>query len=133
MSVDLKIEEHGSQIAKLWTFVRELATAFWGDDVTRSNGLRSDVHALEERVIATETRLQDAIDWGKDVWHVQRPKECIGLAAVEDLRAELARAAKGQDKAAASMRRATLAMVGALGVALVDMIPRLITAISSIK
>ena len=46
--------------AQLQTFVAELATAFWGDDRTRDNGIRSQVREHETRLGDTEKVADDA-------------------------------------------------------------------------
>ena len=53
------LDENTRQVSKLWTFLRELATAFWGDDVTRNNGLRSDVRKLEKRADTFEESMAE--------------------------------------------------------------------------
>ncbi len=44
------------------TFLAELATAFWGDDKTRDNGVRSQVREHESRLDGTEKVACDAQD-----------------------------------------------------------------------
>jgi hypothetical protein len=67
-------------LAKVWTFLRELASAFWGDDVRRDNGLRSQVGTLkqvtaelEDGLATIESRLQHYLD-------SEREETCHGLA-----------------------------------------------------
>ncbi|MFA5851360.1 MAG: hypothetical protein WC820_01550 [Spirochaetales bacterium] len=47
-------------LAQLTAFVTELATAFWGDDRTRDNGIRSQVRDHEKRLSETEKVACDA-------------------------------------------------------------------------
>ncbi len=48
-------------IAKLWTSLRELSSVVWGDNVTRDNGLRSEVREQEERLKAVELVTVDTV------------------------------------------------------------------------
>jgi len=49
-----------NNFAQLTAFVTELATAFWGDDRTRGNGIRSQVREHEKRIDDTEKVACDA-------------------------------------------------------------------------
>lgn len=49
-----------ANFAQLQTFVAELATAFWGDDRTRDNGVRSEVRDNIKRLDAVEPVARDA-------------------------------------------------------------------------
>lgn len=69
-------DDNRDQIAKLWTSHRELASAVWGDDVKRDNGLRSEVRALREELDA-------GLAWAHDIWNVKRREECLGVEALE--------------------------------------------------
>lgn len=49
-----------ANLAQLQTFVAELATAFWGDDRTRDNGVRSEVREHEKRLDDVEPVAREA-------------------------------------------------------------------------
>jgi DNA-binding winged helix-turn-helix (wHTH) protein len=73
------MDEHDDtrdQVAKLWTSHRELASAVWGDDVKRDNGLRSEVRAIREE-------LDEGLKWAHEIWNVRRRNECLGIEALE--------------------------------------------------
>ena len=79
--IDIEARE---RIAKLWTFVREVASALWGDDERRDNGIRSMVKDQEARLLAMESDqrtlrgdLQHYLDKGRE-------ETCLGLKALAD-------------------------------------------------
>lgn len=112
--VDLKARE---DLAKLYTAHEQLATTVWGPDKT--NGINSKVKVIIERQDATDNRIDELEEWGNKVWHIDRPANCIGKKAVEDLEARMAKEALAREKELVEMKKARLAMYTALGVALI--------------
>lgn len=79
---DIIDHEARRDIAKLWTALRELGSALWGDDKTRDNGIRSVTKAHEARLVALESdqrelrsELQHYLDKGRE-------ETCLGLKAL---------------------------------------------------
>ena len=71
-------------LAKLWTAHRELASVIWGDDVTRDNGLRSEVREHRERLDAVELVTRNLITDLKHYLDKEREETCIGKALIEE-------------------------------------------------
>lgn len=95
-AVAQRLRENETQIAKVWTFIRELATAFWGDNVTRDNGLRSDVRKLQQ-VTAEIEEGQDELR--REIQHymdVKRKETCEGLKELARMEANKATEAEGE-------------------------------------
>lgn len=76
-----------SQIAKLWTSLREATSVIWGDNVKRDNGLRSVVNTLKQVTAELEddqnklrTELRHYLD-------AEREASCYGLAALTEMQA----------------------------------------------
>ena len=69
-------------LAKLWTAHRELASVIWGDDVTRDNGLRSEVREHRERLDAVELVTRNLITDLKHYLDKEREETCIGKKLV---------------------------------------------------
>ena len=75
-------------IAKLWTAHRELASVVWGDDVTRGNGLRSNVREQEERLKAVELVTRNLIQDLRHYLDKERPETCYGIKALKEHKEE---------------------------------------------
>ena len=71
-------------LAKLWTAHRELASVIWGDDVTRDNGLRSEVREHRERLDAVELVTRNLITDLKHYLDKEREETCIGKTLIEE-------------------------------------------------
>ena len=95
-AVAQRLRENETQIAKVWTFIRELATAFWGDNVTRDNGLRSDVRKLQQVTAEIE---EDQNELRREIQHymdVKRKETCEGLKELARMEANKATEAEGE-------------------------------------
>jgi hypothetical protein len=118
--------------AKLWTYAREIASALWGDDVRRDNGLRSDVRRLEFDMETVKSAVAEGIAHGNYLYEVERhkPGGCIGRIAVEQLEQRLTQAAVAKSKEITELRKARMGMFAAVLVAfitsVVNMIPELV-------
>lgn len=115
-------DEVPRDVAKLWTWAREAAArlegelarivdALWGRDGT--NGINGRTKALEVKVSQLEDDVQEAVTWGKRVWEVERPSACIGKAALDEY-------VKSKKREADEVRKARMALYGALGAALIS-------------
>ena len=82
MSEAVDIEAR-KDIAKLYTALRELSTAVWGDDVTRDNGIRSEVREHRQRLDAVELVTRNLITDLRHYLDKERAETCIGLAAIK--------------------------------------------------
>ena len=82
--VDLEARE---RIAELERKHQELSSAFWGDEVRRDNGLRSEVAGLKTWRQEFEKRFTEAMAWAKHLWEVDRENECHGLKALAEYEA----------------------------------------------
>ena len=126
-------EDNRRDIGKLWGAHRGLASAVWGDDVRRDNGLRSDVRVLQDSHTELKGKVTEAIEWGHRVWEVERPESCLGIPAVESLRQEIeereAHAVAVRETEAierrremVELRKARIAMMGTVGAAMLTSI-----------
>lgn len=70
--------------------IQNFMTILTGVDGT--NGIRGELKDLRRRQEQTDKDVKELEDWGKetvnDLWHTQRPLNCIGKKAVDELRAE---------------------------------------------
>jgi len=81
--IEIEHKEVKENIDGLKTEMSEITTVLLGPLPNRSNGVNGRLKKLEEVV-------EKAIEWGKNVWNVQRPKECLGIKAVKDLEKKIA-------------------------------------------
>lgn len=84
------------QVGKLWTFVREVATAFWGDNTTRDNGVRSDVRKLQQVTAEIEADQQEMRRELQHYMDVKRRETCEGLKELARMESEKAESAEGE-------------------------------------
>lgn len=82
------------QIGKLWGSLRDATGVLWGDNVSRDNGLRSSVRALEVGHAQTEKRINEMDDRIRHYIDVERENTCHGIAALEEHKADHAREIK---------------------------------------
>jgi hypothetical protein len=79
-----RVYDTEKNLAKLWTFVYELASVVWGDNTRRDNGIRSRVIALEARAKEAE---DDRDSLRRELRHyldVSREETCHGLKALAE-------------------------------------------------
>jgi len=91
--MESRFRELELKLGKFWTFIRELATAFWGDDTTRDNGVRSDVRKLQQVTAELEASILEDRKERQHYTDVTRRETCEGLK-------ELARRDAGQAESA---------------------------------
>lgn len=68
---------------------------------------------------ALSTHVDSLEAWAKDIWHVQRPANCLGTKAVDELEMRLKADQEARTKEVAEMKKARYAMYTALGVAII--------------
>lgn len=91
-----RLRENEVQIGKVWTFIREVATAFWGDNTTRDNGVRSDVRKLQQVTAELE---EDQNEMRRELQHymdVKRRETCEGLKELARMESAKAETAEGE-------------------------------------
>lgn len=95
------------EFAKLWMFLT---------GVDGKNGLKGDLHTLKERVDATEAEVAEAIQWGHDIWNVERHKDgqCLGRNAVSALEARLAKDAEARTHEMVELKKTRMTMIGGM-------------------
>ena len=118
---DLVDIEARRDIAKLWTSLRELSSVVWGDNVTRDNGLRSEVREQEERLKAVELVVRNLIQDLKHYKDREREETCIGLKALKEHKEEEISLYEEDNEV-------TKAKINLWGVVLAASIPSLISA-----
>ena len=109
-----------TMIQELRTDHEILATEVHG--ARGDNGINSKVNALIHKQEDTDKHVNELEEWGHNIWHVERPANCIGKKAVEDLEERLLNDAERREKEMLEMRRARMAMYSALGVAVITTI-----------
>lgn len=68
------------QIGKIKTYVQEIASAFWGDDKLRDNGVRSIVREHDTRLDALEGDQRQLREEMRHYLDKGREESCLGLA-----------------------------------------------------
>lgn len=68
------------QIGKIKTYVQEIASAFWGDDKLRDNGIRSLVKEHDTRLDAIEGDQRLLREEMRHYLDKAREESCLGLA-----------------------------------------------------
>lgn len=110
-----------SQIAKLWTALREATSVIWGDDVKRDNGLRSVVNTLKQVSAELEDELGNIRGELRHYLDAEREASCYGLAALGEMQARQEQEEREEVpvkvatiQAAASGKTQTLILIGVL-------------------
>jgi hypothetical protein len=115
---DIMDIEARRDLAKLYTAHEKLATVVWG--ANGENGINSKVKNIIENHETLEKHVDDLEKWATDIWHVQRPANCIGKKAVDELEARMVADAQDRHKEMVEMKKARIAMYTALGVAVIS-------------
>lgn len=98
------------QIGKIKTYVQEIASAFWGDDKLRDNGVRSIVREHDTRLDALQEDQRQLREEMRHYLDKGREDSCLGLA--EFKRRDEARAEEeGED---ATVKAAEIQSIGAV-------------------
>ena len=100
--------ETRSRIYSLERDFRELASAFWGDNVRRDNGLRSEVRELQQWSKDFDKRFTESMNWAKHIWEVDRENECFGLKALAKYESENSACEDEEDKEEVDMQIAKM-------------------------
>jgi hypothetical protein len=117
-------------ISKLYTAHEKLATVVWG--ANGDNGINSKVKELSIEHDALSSHVDGLEKWANDIWHVQRPANCLGIRAVEELEVRLKADQDARTKEMLEMKKARYAMYSALGVATITTLSPFLVKLLSI-
>jgi hypothetical protein len=98
--------------------IGDLETIVMGPLPNRTNGIRGDLKAIEER-------LDDLKAWGEDIWNVRRREECLGIKECDKVRIEF-------EKLLVEDREMRKAQIGMRAVVLAAMVPATLTMLTQI-
>lgn len=119
--------EARDRCAKLFTRLGEVAAVLWGDDVTRSNGLRSVVQAQGEKIGELEVAQRTIVETWHHYQDAERGDTCLGLKALAQYEQEGQEAAREETP----VQVAKFNMKAAIIVALVAAVPSTLVAVAN--
>jgi hypothetical protein len=159
----MSTEEIPREVGKLWGALKSVEGAIdtlraWAGGqfaridmilvgVNNDNGIKGDIRALEAdsrqlaaRIETISSEVRDAREWGQRIWEVERPANCLGIAAVDAFRVELdAREARAlalreteaveRRREMTELRKARIAMMGTVGAAMLTSAAAVVVAL----
>lgn len=147
-------------VGKLWSAITEIKGAIdtlkaWAEGKVREfeivlmgpagdNGMRGNLknmaarqNVLERRMSINEDKIREAEAWGKHVWEVERPAQCLGVAEVKRLEAKMAaeekERAEAKERDRRELRQLKWALFGTIAACLITSVSTVAAAFISAR